>query len=33
MDDEKVLYGLDDDILFRKCSLYNGGSVNFGEVR
>ena len=31
MDDEKVLYGLDDDILFRKCFLYNGGSVNFGD--
>ena len=31
MDDEKVLYGLDDDILFRKCSLYNGSSVNFGD--
>ena len=28
---EKILYSLDDDILFRKCSLYDSGSVNFGD--
>lgn len=28
---EKVLYSLDDDILFRKCSLFNGSSVNYGD--
>ena len=31
MSDKKVLYSLDDDILFRKCSLFDGSSVNFGD--
>ena len=28
---KKTLYSLDDDILFRKCSLYDGNSVKFGD--
>ena len=28
---EKVLYSLDDDILFRKCSLFDGSSINYGD--
>ena len=28
---KKTLYSLDDDILFRKCSLHDGNSVRFGD--
>ena len=28
---DKVLYGLDDDFLFRKCSLNDGGSMDYGD--
>lgn len=31
MQDEKIIYRLDDNISFRKCSLYDGERVNHGD--
>lgn len=31
MQDEKIIYRLDDNISFRKCSLYGGGQVKHGD--
>lgn len=31
MENEKVIYRLDDNISFRKCSLYDGGQVKHGD--
>ena len=31
MQDEKIIYRLDDNISFRKCSLYDGEQVNHGD--